>query len=72
MTEKVDFALLNMEISSLVKTYPVEQQQHIFEYLNEMDDLHKQAYHIAYDHLKSSFNIARSNGFKEWLSKKQT
>jgi hypothetical protein len=26
----------------------------------------KKAYVIAYDHLGSSFNIYKSNGFKEW------
>ena len=31
---------------------------------------HKQAYLIAYNHLGSSFNIYKSNGFKEWKGKK--
>jgi len=72
MTEQVNFDSLNMKISELLKTYPIEQQKNIFEYLNEMDEHHRKAYDIAYCHLGTSFNIARSNGFKEWLSKKQT
>jgi hypothetical protein len=72
MTDIVKFDSLNMKISELLKTYPIEQQKNIFEYLNEMDDHHRKAYDIAYCHLGTSFNIARSNGFKEWLSKKQT
>lgn len=72
MTEEVNFKALNMKISELLKTYPVEQQKQIFEYLNKMDEHHKKAYDIAYEHLDTSFNIARSNGFKEWLANKET
>jgi hypothetical protein len=32
-----------------------------------MDDLDRKAYEIAYNHLGTSFNITRSNGFKQWL-----
>ena len=68
MSEEVNFESLNMKISNLLKTYPIEQQRLIFEYLSEMDEIHRKAYDIAYSHLGSTFNIARSNGFKEWLS----
>ena len=68
MSEEVNFDSLNMKISNLLKTYPIEQQLLIFEYLSEMDEIHRKAYDIAYSHLGSTFNIARSNGFKEWLS----
>jgi hypothetical protein len=70
MSEEVNFDSLNIKINSILKTYPIEQQRLIFEYLSEMDELHRKAYDIAYNHLGSTFNIARSNGFKEWLSKK--
>jgi hypothetical protein len=71
MTEEtVDFDSLNMKISNLLKRYPIEKQREIFEYLSEMDEHHRKAYDIAYNHLGTSFNIARSNGFKEWLSEK--
>jgi hypothetical protein len=67
---EINFDSLNMKISSLIKKYPIEKQREIYEYLSEMDEHHKKAYDIAYTHLGTSFNIARSNGFKEWLSKK--
>jgi hypothetical protein len=35
-----------------------------------LDDHNKKAYEIAFNHLGSSFNIYRSNGFKEWKQKK--
>lgn len=69
MSEEVNFETLNMKISDTIKKYPKEQQIQIFKYLNEMDEHHRKAYDIAYSHLGTSFNIARSNGFKEWLSK---
>jgi hypothetical protein len=69
MSEQVDFEPLNMKIPELVKTYPIEKQREIFQYLSELDELNKKAYEIAADHLGSSFNIYRSNGFKEWKNK---
>lgn len=71
MTEQVNFDSLNMEISELIKKYPIELQNEIFEYLNEMDEHNRKAYNIAYNHLGTSFSISRSNGFKEWQSHKK-
>jgi hypothetical protein len=70
MSEEVNFDSLNIKINSILKTYPIQHQKLIFEYLSEMDEINRKAYDIAYSHLGSTFNIARSNGFKEWLSKK--
>jgi len=70
MAEEVNLESLNMKISELIKTYPIESQKNIFEYLSQMNEQHRKAYDIAYCHLGTSFNIARSNGFKEWLAKK--
>jgi hypothetical protein len=72
MTQEVNFDSLNMKISELIKRYPIEQQREIFEYLTEMDDHNRKAYDIAYSHLGTSFNIMRSNGFKEWQAYKKT
>ena len=70
MTESINFSLLNVPLPEIVKQYPLEKQQEIYDYLKEMDEHHKQAYLIAYNHLGSSFNIYKSNGFKEWKGKK--
>lgn len=72
MTEEVNFDSLNMKISDLLKTYPIEQQKNIFEYLSEMDEVNRKACDIAYDHLGTSFSIVRSNGFKEWIAHKKS
>jgi hypothetical protein len=70
MSESIDFSLLNLPLPELVKQYQLEKQEEIYEYLSQMDEHHKQAYLIAYNHLGSSFNIYKSNGFKEWKCKK--
>lgn len=43
-----------------------EIQKQVDNYLNSLDDKDKIAYKIAMDHLGTSFNILRSNGFTEW------
>jgi hypothetical protein len=70
MSEEVNFEELKLPITDHLKTYPLNEQREIFEYLNEMDEINRKAYLIAHDHLKTSFNIARSNGFKEWKQSK--
>jgi hypothetical protein len=70
MSEEINFKSLKLPVSELIKKYSKETQIEIFNYLNELDDNNKIAYEIAYDHLGSSFNILRSNGFKEWKKSK--
>lgn len=71
MSEEIDFKSLNLPVSDLIKIYTKEIQKEIYDYLNEMDENNKKAYQIAYHHLGSSFNILRSNGFKEWKQTKK-
>jgi hypothetical protein len=47
-----------------------EEEQKMEEYIYQLTEVEKIAYEIAKEHLGSSFNIQRSNGFKEWLKKK--
>ena len=70
MTEEINFETLNIEIPELIKQCSPEQKKEIYDYLTDMDDHHRKAYEIALDHLGSSFNIYRSNGFKEWKQSK--
>jgi hypothetical protein len=67
-----DFQSLNLSISPFIQNYSIEAQRDIYEYLSQLDDIHRKAYEIAYDHLGTSFNIARSNGFKEWKNKQSS
>lgn len=71
MSEEINFESLNIKIPETLKTFPLEKQKEIFEYLRELDEHNKKAYEIALDHLGTSFNIYRSNGFKEWKQSKK-
>jgi len=71
MDETIDFQSLGIEISDILKSYPSESQREIFEYLSSLDAINRKCYVIAFEHLGSSFNIARSNGFKEWQQAKK-
>ena len=66
MSEEINFQSLNIKIPVTVKTYTIEKQREIFDYLSSLEEHHKVAYNIAFEHLGSSFDILRSNGFKEW------
>jgi hypothetical protein len=70
MSESIDFSLLNIPLPEVVKQYQLEKQEEIYDYLSQMDEHHKRAYLIAFNHLETSFNICKSNGFKEWKGKK--
>lgn len=61
---------LSLPIASYIQTYSQEQQIEILEYLQQLDDHHKKTYKIAFEHLGSSFNVYKSNGFKEWKASK--
>ena len=37
--------------------------------ISQMNSKEKIAYHIAMDHLGTSFNLKKSIGYKEWLKK---
>jgi hypothetical protein len=49
----------------------LQQSQDLYQYLQEMTPLERQAYEIARTHLKTSFNVVRSNGFIEWMKKRK-
>ena len=70
MSEEVNFDSLHLPIPEIIKTYSIEKQREVFDYLSEMDELNKIAYKIAFNHLQSSFDICRSNGFKQWKESK--
>jgi hypothetical protein len=57
---------LCLPIPSLVYTFTHEKQLEIYNYLAQLDVQQKKAYIIAYNHLGTSFNISKSNGYKEW------
>ena len=46
-----------------------DKQILIQNYIQQLNEQQKKAYLIAYHHLGSSFNVHKSNGFKEWNTK---
>jgi transposase len=65
-TNNASFKSLNIPISEIVYSHNIEDQKQIYNYLSQLDEQQKKAYIIAYNHLGSSFNICKSNGFKSW------
>ena len=47
-------------------------QQLVAEYMDQLSDVERKACAIAKDHLGSSFNIVKSNGFNDWLKERTT
>lgn len=67
--EVIDFSVLKMTVPENIKKYSIEKQREIFDYLSDLDEHHIKAYNIAFNHLETSFDILRSNGFKEWVKR---
>jgi hypothetical protein len=65
----VNFSEFCLPIPDLIYKLSYEKQMIIFEYFKTMDDKNKKAYLIAINHLGTSFNICKSNGYKEWKKK---
>jgi hypothetical protein len=45
-------------------------QQLVAEYMDQLSDIERKACAIAKDHLGSSFNIMKSNGFNDWIKER--
>jgi hypothetical protein len=69
MTEDIKFDSLDLSIPNIISIYSKDNQQEIYEYLKSLNEMQRKAYLIAINHLGTSFNILKSNGFKEWKTK---
>lgn len=49
-----------------VKKYPLEVQESVKKYLEQLGDKERIAYLIAKEHLGTSFDIAKSIGYITW------
>ena len=49
------------------ETFTPEQQAQVIMYISQLDSIGKKAYSIGLEHLGTSFDVLRSNGFNEWL-----
>ena len=56
-----------MDRSNNFENYDKYTQLSIIEYITHLSDIEKKAYKIAHNHLGSSFNVVKSNGYNDWL-----
>ena len=63
---QMNFQETGLLIPQSVFKLPLEKQTEVYNYLIQMTPSQKKAYLIAQDHLGTSFNILKSNGFIEW------
>lgn len=57
---------LGVELPNNFENYDESIKNDIINYLKQLDKIERQAYTIGKQHLGSSFNIVKSNGFAEW------
>ena len=60
------------ELPNNYSDYDSITQQNIVIYLEHLTPIEVRAYGIAKQHLKTSFNIVRSNGYLNWLKKRES
>lgn len=64
--EQINFEETGLSIPASILKLSLEKQTEVYKYLIQMNEYQKKAYLIAKDHLGTSFNILKSNGFIEW------
>jgi hypothetical protein len=57
---------LGLELPNNFEKYDENTQQLIINYLKQLNKIERQAYSIGKNHLGSSFNVVKSNGFVDW------
>ena len=59
--------IADLKLPDNFKSYDAKLQSNIIKYLEQLNTIEKKAYKIAKEHLGSSFNIVKSNGFCDWV-----
>ena len=62
---------LGLELPVNYEKYSVAIQQSIVQYIKQLNTIEKLAYKIGKQHLGSSFNVVKSNGYNTWLKKQK-
>lgn len=57
---------LGLELPNSFDKYELSVQELLIKYLKHLDPIERKAYTIGKQHLGSSFNILKSNGFIDW------
>ena len=61
---------LGLELPNNFENYSLETQDLVVKYLKQLGNIEKKAYTIGKAHLRSSFNLIKSNGFVDWKKNK--
>jgi hypothetical protein len=57
---------LGLELPNNFEKYDEKIKNELVNYLKQLNKIEKQAYKIGKEHLGSSFNVIKSNGFVDW------
>lgn len=63
---------LGLKLPIRFESYNKDLQILIVAYLQQLSDIDKKAYKIGQEHLGTSFNLIKSNGFSNWVDGKQS
>ena len=63
----MDISISDIPLPINYENYDDDTQAAIIEYISHLSNIEKKAYKIAYNHLGSSFNVVKSNGYNDWL-----
>lgn len=58
---------MNIDLPNNFANLSDKNKELVTKYLNQLNPIEKKAYSIAKEHLGSSFNILKSNGYNDWL-----
>ena len=64
--------LFDHECEEVIQNSPSEWRETVKSYFKSMSDMHKKTFLIAKNHLGTSFNIFKSNGFVSFEKQLQT
>lgn len=59
-------AEIGLELPDNFETYDELTKESVIKYLKHLDSIEKKAYTIGKEHLGTSFNILKSNGYVDW------
>jgi hypothetical protein len=57
---------LGVELPNQFEKYDILTKQSIIKYIKQLNSIEIQAYKIGKQHLGTSFNILKSNGYNNW------
>jgi len=57
---------IGLELPNTFEKYDISMQESIIKYLKQLSIIEKKAYSIGKEHLGTSFNVVKSNGYLNW------